>query len=80
MPSLTVRDIPDDVYRRLRNRAERHHRSMNGELLSILERALESRRLTAEEILTRASALRQRIAGPAITNELLAEAKEAGRP
>lgn len=37
--SLTIRNIPGDVLARLRERAERHRRSMQGEILSILESA-----------------------------------------
>jgi len=40
MPSLILRDLPDEVYKRLRNRARRHRRSMTKEAVSILEREL----------------------------------------
>jgi uncharacterized protein len=39
--SLTIRGIPDAVLARLRARAAREHRSLNGEVLSILARAAE---------------------------------------
>lgn len=37
--SLTIRNIPGSVLARLRDRAQRHRRSMQGEILSILETA-----------------------------------------
>ena len=37
MPSLTIRDIPEDTLEMLRQRARRNHRSLNGELLAVLE-------------------------------------------
>jgi uncharacterized protein len=37
--SLTIRGIPDATLARLRARAARHHRSLNGEVLAILARA-----------------------------------------
>jgi plasmid stability protein len=37
--SLTIRNIPGRVLARLRERARRHHRSKQGEILSILEQA-----------------------------------------
>jgi uncharacterized protein len=40
--SLTIRGIPDAVLARLRARAAREHRSLNGEVLAILARAAES--------------------------------------
>ncbi len=40
MPSLILRDIPEEVHRRLRERARRHRRSMTKEAVEILERGL----------------------------------------
>lgn len=38
--NLSVKNAPDDVVRRLRERAERHHRSLQGELMAIIEAAV----------------------------------------
>jgi plasmid stability protein len=40
MPSLILRDLPEEVHQRLRDRAQRHRRSMTKEAVSILEREL----------------------------------------
>ena len=50
MPSLTIKNIPDEMLARLRERAQGHHRSLQGELMSILEDAVEPRRLTISEV------------------------------
>lgn len=42
MPALTVRNIPDSMLSRLRLRAARSHRSLNGEILSLFESAVDS--------------------------------------
>jgi predicted nucleotidyltransferase/plasmid stability protein len=39
--SMTIRGVPDTVLARLRARAARQHRSLNGEVLAILARAAE---------------------------------------
>lgn len=39
MPNLSIRDVPEAIAERLRRRAARHHRSLQGELMAILERA-----------------------------------------
>ena len=39
MPALTVRNIPEATLARLRTRAARGHRSLNGEILAIIEEA-----------------------------------------
>jgi plasmid stability protein len=50
--NLSIKNAPDEVVRRLRERAERHHRSLQGELLAIIEAAVEDRRAaTPAEIL-----------------------------
>jgi plasmid stability protein len=51
--SLTIRDIPRPVLDQLKLRAERHRRSMQGEILAILESAAaeaEPRRTVAETL------------------------------
>ncbi len=40
MPSLTIKNIPDPLLERLRFRASRDRRSINQEVLYLLERAL----------------------------------------
>ena len=42
--NLSIKNVPDDVAQRLRERAERNHRSLQGELLSIIEEAVATRR------------------------------------
>lgn len=38
--NLSIKNAPDQIVRRLRQRAERHHRSLQGELLAIIEEAV----------------------------------------
>jgi len=40
--NLSITNAPDRVVQRLRDRAERHHRSLQGELLAIIEAAVEN--------------------------------------
>jgi antitoxin FitA len=52
MPDLSIKNAPEDVVERLRRRAERNHRSLQGELLAIIEAAVrEERPATPLEIL-----------------------------
>jgi plasmid stability protein len=37
--NLSIKGVPDDLADRLRARAERHHRSLQGELMAIVEQA-----------------------------------------
>ena len=50
--NLSIKNAPDEVVHRLRQRAERHHRSLQGELLAIIEAAArEDRPATPADIL-----------------------------
>jgi antitoxin FitA len=50
--NLSIKNAPDDVVVRLRQRAERHHRSLQGELLAIIEAAVrQDQPATAADIL-----------------------------
>lgn len=40
MPNISVKDVPDQWAEALRQRAARNHRSLQGELMSIIERAV----------------------------------------
>ncbi|MBI4318062.1 MAG: hypothetical protein HY675_06200 [Chloroflexi bacterium] len=42
--NFSIKNVPDDVAERLRARAKRNRRSLQGELLVILERVAESER------------------------------------
>jgi len=77
MPNLTLKRVPDEIHERLKERAERHRRSMNSEAIRILERALKPTRMSAEEAIDRAEKLNDRIGKtfPDIVNE----AKREGR-
>ena len=59
MPTtLTLKNIPDAVYDRLKRSAETHRRSMNSEAIVCLEAALLPNRMGPTERLVRARALR----------------------
>ena len=50
--TLSIKNAPDEVVLRLKQRAEQHHRSLQGELLVILEEAIQPpRKLTLDEAL-----------------------------
>jgi plasmid stability protein len=42
MPTLSIKNVPDTVLAKLRERAARHHRSIQGELMALLAAAVQS--------------------------------------
>ena len=56
--NLSIKNVPDDVAERLRERADRHHRSLQGELLWIIEAAVvPNRKLDIDEVWAEAKRL-----------------------
>lgn len=59
MPTtLTLKNVPDDVYARLKSAAQTSRRSINGQAIVCLESALAGGRVSPGERLARARALR----------------------
>lgn len=79
MPSLTVKNIPEDLYEQLKHAANAHHRSINSELINCLEKTLLPRKITQQERLDSARALRSQVNATVIDAAELDEAKRAGR-
>ncbi len=80
MPSLTIKGIPDDLLQRLRQSAEEHRRSLNSEVLHRLERSVGTASVDPEAFLARVRRLQERTKLPALTDELLEQARREGRP
>ncbi len=50
--NLSIKNAPDDLVARLKERAAKHHRSLQGELLAIIEEAVRPhRKKTVDEVL-----------------------------
>ncbi|HYZ39308.1 MAG TPA: Arc family DNA-binding protein, partial [Stellaceae bacterium] len=50
--NLSIKNAPDDLVIRLKKRAAEHHRSLQGELLAIIEEAVRApRHLTPKDVL-----------------------------
>ncbi len=58
MADVLIRGVPDETLRRLKKLAEEHRRSLQQELLAILEQAA---RLSLAETLARARRIRKRL-------------------
>jgi plasmid stability protein len=60
MRVLTIRNLPDETYRTIAQRARRNRRSLQQEALMLLERV---RALEKDDSLKRAEAIRERLRG-----------------
>lgn len=78
--NFTLKNIPDGLYDKVRERAERNHRSINGEIISILDEATGLRLVNRDGILARARELRARTKGFKLDQAFIDLAKREGRP
>ena len=82
MASITIKNIPDELYTRLKKRASLNHRSINGEVIYCLEDALSPklRSMTTEDKLDLVQRSRVKIDPEKwLTPEQLKAAIEEGR-
>ena len=80
MASITLKNIPDDLYARLKAAAQAHHRSINSELIHCLETALKPRAVSPEERLERLHRIRPDIEPSTVSAEEIEQAIDEGRP
>jgi plasmid stability protein len=76
MPAITIRNVPDDLYRTLVKLAGRNRRSLQQQLLVILEQA---RVLDDDSPLEKASRIRRKLAGRKLGNSVAELREERAR-
>jgi antitoxin FitA len=79
MATLTIKNLPDSLYQRLKARAATHRRSINSEAMLCLELALKQPPVDEELLLGDLRVLREE-AGVYLADEALRQAIEDGRP
>lgn len=80
MPTtLTLKNIPDEVYARLKAAAALHRRSLNSEAIVCLESVLVPAKVTPSERIARVRQLRERLGTQFLSTDI-DELKKQGRP
>ncbi|MFP5382677.1 MAG: FitA-like ribbon-helix-helix domain-containing protein [Gammaproteobacteria bacterium] len=78
--TITLKNIPDEIYDSLKQAADAHHRSINSEAIACLERALLPTRVSNEEHVARARRIRESIKGKPFKATDILKAIDEGRP
>ena len=79
MPAITVKNIPEDLYKRIKESATTHRRSINNEIIFRLKQALSSRKIDPEKLIARVEAMQESLQMQPLTEDFLKEAKNGGR-
>jgi len=75
--TLTLHDLPDDLYDQLRRRAERHGRSLDDEIVACLQQMLQTNR---EDRLNRIRSFRTSLTMRPLTEDEVDASIHEGRP
>ncbi len=79
MATITLKDIPQNIHKALKQRAKRSGRSLNREILAILVSSVMPRKVDVNAYLVEIRQHRGSLPGR-LTDDLLEEAKRTGRP
>lgn len=78
MATLTIKNVPDALHQKLKERAKRHRRSMNNEAIICLEEILTPARRGADTLIAEAEKGDQRW-GETYSSDFIQQAKREGR-
>ncbi len=79
MATITVKGIPDEVCQKLRAAAAANRRSVNGEIISCIERSLMPKRVSAADLLERVERLHGSFGGRVLDVRQIDRARRGGR-
>jgi len=79
MPTLTIKNIPMEVYERLKRRVKAKRRSIDQEVITVIERALEMPPIDVDSTLERTRKIRELTAQYRLRDEDLEQLKNEGR-
>jgi plasmid stability protein len=79
MATLTIKKIPPDVYERLKRRAKANRRSINQEVIAVIERALDVPPIDVDTTMERTRKIRELTAQYRLLDKELEQWKSEGR-
>ena len=80
MTTITLKNIPDSTYKTLKKLASAHHRSINSEVIYLIEKATKSMKIDPDQHLLVARRFREKTKQYTIDDITIAEAKNEARP
>ena len=79
MRNITIKNIPDDLYNKIKITAQENRRSINNEIINRLDKSLRSTKIDINSFLRRIENFQNSIEIPSLTDDLILTAKEEGR-
>jgi plasmid stability protein len=78
--TITVKNIPPELYKQLKRSAALHHRSINSEVIALIEDSIMAKKRKPEDFLASARAIREKTGRYGVNKEFIDRAKRLGRP
>lgn len=79
MPTITVKNIPAELYEKLKESAKANRRSINSEIIICIEHVMNTQQARPVEIVANARRLREKTARYLITDDEFKQVKSEGR-
>ena len=79
MTAVTLKNVPVELYERVKQNAKANHRSINNELINIIERSVMPQPLDVQAWLEKARQLRETTSHYAVSDEELTRLKNEGK-
>jgi plasmid stability protein len=80
MTTLTIKNMPENVYERIKMSAKANQRSINKEIIAIVQQAVMPRAIDVDEWLNQTRQIRERTANYILSDEEITRIKNEGRP
>jgi len=78
MPSITVKNIPDRLYKKLKKRAQENRRSINNEIIKSLLESFTPQKVDVKQLLADAAGIRKNL-GFVVTDKEITYGKNKDR-
>ena len=79
MATIAVKNIPDDLYLRLKATAARNRRSINSEIIICIEESMLEQKVPADRVIDRVRKIRAAMRPAHFTIEQIDDARREGR-
>ena len=79
MPAITLKNIPDDLYVKIKKSAELNFRSINSEILFRLKISIPQNKPDIKLLLGQIHSIRNKLNLPQLNEKVINEAKKEGR-
>jgi len=76
---MTIKNIPQNLYEMLKQNAAINHRSINKEVIALIEDALSVKKVSPEDFLVSVRRLREKTKKVELTDDFIDQAKNEGR-